>query len=85
MCHFNLLSCMFTENEIWRSSYIFDINYPIVLMAAIWWYRPIKNIYILCGVGNESFIALQTSDWNHCTLCKGINSGFVLSTILVID
>jgi len=31
----------------------------------------IKNIYTLWG-GNVSFTALQTSDWNQYTLCKGI-------------
>jgi len=31
-----------------------------------------SRIYILYGVGNVSFTALQTSDRNHNTLCKGI-------------
>jgi len=38
------------------------------LIAIICWSR----IYILYGVGNVSFTALQTSDWNQYTLCKGI-------------
>jgi len=38
---------------------------------------PIKNIYTLWG-GNVSFTALQTSDWNQYTLCKGIKSGYLL-------
>jgi len=33
-----------------------------------------QNIYILYGVGNVSFTALQTSDWNHYTLCGGIRT-----------
>jgi len=32
MYHFNLLPCMFTENEI---QWLININYPIVSMAAI--------------------------------------------------
>jgi len=32
---------MFTEYEKYRCYYYFDINYPIVHMAAIWWSRPI--------------------------------------------
>jgi len=38
MYHFNLLPCMFTENEI---QWLININYPIVSMAAIWRIRPI--------------------------------------------
>jgi len=34
MFHLNLLPCMFSETEIKRSMYYFDINYSIVPMAA---------------------------------------------------
>jgi len=30
------------------------------------------NTAVLYGVGNVSFTALPTSDWNYYTLCKGI-------------
>jgi len=32
-----------------------------------------ETLYIIYGAGNLSFTALQTSDLNHNTLCKGIN------------
>jgi len=41
MFSFNLLPCMFIENEIQRSMYYFDIDYPINPMSALWWSRPI--------------------------------------------
>jgi len=41
MFSFNLLPCMFIENEIQRSIYYFDIDYPINPMSALWWSRPI--------------------------------------------
>jgi len=63
----SLYTIMISVKSLQRSKG--DVSKPIkyICIFLIW-----SRIYSLYGVGDDSVTALQTSDWNHYTLCKGI-------------